>query len=1214
MSSIQNPPNFSFHPYVPPNSGSNITTLFTPNVFYRSLNVDYLSVNIGATGPFGITGPTGATGVTGPTGPQGIPGSATNTGSTGPQGPTGFTGPQGVPGSATNTGATGPIGATGETGPRGLTGPTGPQGNPGSATSTGATGPTGPTGPQGFTGPTGPQGNPGTATSTGATGPIGATGPLGGGSGGNADVFYDVSFNNLETTRTIISKNINNSSTIYESPEETSARVNSFPNNDQLITFGKDVSPLWIAGGTGNNSFAYSTNGSSWIGLSTGSNSVFTSFGAAAGWNGLYWIFTGQGTNQLAYSINGTSLTPVGTGTFSTGGYCIHWSQSRWIAGGAGANTLATSTDGYNWFVVGTGVFTTQVNGIYWNGFNWIASGEGTNQLAYSLNGLVWSVVGTGIFTGANETRWDGSKWISVGKGDNNTLAYSYDGLIWSGLGTGTFSTGANGIGWDGSKWVAVGAGANTIAHSYDGLNWTGLGNTIFTVQGNGATWNGTKWIASGEGTNVLASSSNGTVWMPVRNSTGIFTSSTKLAFNSRRLNTITYPKRMFIIGGNHNVVTNSSMYYTYDGITYTPIIHNLFLGGACRSVVTNGKIWIAGGTTSPNILAYSYDGINWFGLGKTLATGTGRIDDMFYDGIRFWISVSAGPTWNFLYSYDGFTWIGVLPFSLINYWTYGIAYDPIKKILVTGAISTLVPGISPGFAVQAYSTNSGLDWTFTPITTSGSNYKVVYWKAKQMWLWGSFGSGLGNNMIYSYDGKKWIVNTKMQLMPQRIQALDVNDTMAVCGSPITTDPNTLAYSYDGINWVGLGRIVINAVQGIKWIGDKWIAWGVPGGLLNNSLAYSYDGINWIGLGNSFGNLSTWTYNPWNSSEGVVSIRQPIIAAGSSSTNVFSISYDGIRWNTVNSKLLFNTSRAIGWNGTQWVAAGDGPNTLAYSYDSFSWTGSGTGTFSTGGYGISWNGFVWTAVGEGTNTLATSPNGRNWAPVGTGIFTDRGNAVAWSGYNWLAVGQGTNSIAFNSTYTGAIGWTGVATGPFTVGKGVGWHGLTQRWVVVGSGPTDSIAYAAYTNTLQSFTGVGNSIFTYCGNAVASNGLQLVAVGEGTNQIAISSDCINWNVVGTGTFSTRANGICWTDTRWVAVGEGTNTIAYSEDGYNWYGSGTGALDTAGYAVATNSRQGNTAYTPSALTMYVGDKLQFAGSEYYDQNLNEDISITSKFFSR
>lgn len=138
----------------------------------------WISADVGPTGPAGAagaTGPTGATGEAGATGPTGPAGEAGPTGPTGAEGATGPTGPEGATGPTGATGDTGPTGPEGATGPAGATGPTGATGDTGPTGPQGEVGPTGPTGPE-VTGPTGPQGEQGV---TGPTGPTGATGAAG---------------------------------------------------------------------------------------------------------------------------------------------------------------------------------------------------------------------------------------------------------------------------------------------------------------------------------------------------------------------------------------------------------------------------------------------------------------------------------------------------------------------------------------------------------------------------------------------------------------------------------------------------------------------------------------------------------------------------------------------------------------------------------------------------------------------------------------------------------------------------------------------------------------------------------------------------------------------------------------------------------------------------------------------------------------------------
>jgi hypothetical protein len=66
-------------------------------------------------------------------------------------------------------------------------------------------------------------------------------------------------------------------------------------------------------------------------------------------------------------------------------------------------------------------------------------------------------------------------------------------------------------------------------------------------------------------------------------------------------------------------------------------------------------------------------------------------------------------------------------------------------------------------------------------------------------------------------------------------------------------------------------------------------------------------------------------------------------------------------------------------------------NTIAYSDDGINWSGLGKTIFTTRGNGIAWNGTRWVAVGEGTNKIAYSSDGKIWTGVPTSsasIFTE----------------------------------------------------------------------------------------------------------------------------------------------------------------------------------------------------------------------------------
>jgi hypothetical protein len=305
----------------------------------------------------------------------------------------------------------------------------------------------------------------------------------------NGSIFWGVS--NYIVSYNLLNYPLTRNKIIFSLPSGTTIKAaNVIANIDttgatsqSVITYGANVAPLWVAGGYGTNSLAYSTNGIKWTGLGT---TIFRECFAIA-WNGSLWVAAGNGTaNTLAYSTNGATWTGLGTTIFSTG-YGIAWNGSLWVAGGDGTtNTLAYSTGGTEWTGLGKTIFNTTGRGISWNGSLWVAAGNGTaNTLAYSTNGTTWTGLGKTIFsTTGRGISWNGSMWVAGGDGTTNTLAYSTNGTTWTGLGTTIFSTTGPGISWNGSMWVAAGGfeNPNSLAYSTNGTTWTGLGTTIFRL------------------------------------------------------------------------------------------------------------------------------------------------------------------------------------------------------------------------------------------------------------------------------------------------------------------------------------------------------------------------------------------------------------------------------------------------------------------------------------------------------------------------------------------------------------------------------------------------------------------------------------------------------------------------------------------------------------------------------------------------------------
>ena len=320
------------------------------------------------------------------------------------------------------------------------------------------------------------------------------------------------------------------------------------------------------------------------------------------------------------------------------------------------------------------------------------------------------------------------------------------------------------------------------------------------------------------------------------------------------------------------------------------------------------------------------------------------------------------------------------------------------------------------------------------------------------------------------------------------------------------------------------------------------------------------------------------------------------VAVGTN-TRTIAYSYDAINWTGVtNSTNIFNVGAAVVWNGTIWVAVGQGTTyTIAFSVDGINWTGvpNSSTIFNAYGSGVAWSGSRFVAVGEGTNTIAYSNNGITWTAVANSntIFTGFGNNILWNSINsrWIATGSGTNSIAYSDD--NGLSWTGLGTSIFDNGFGITLKGT--RLVAVGNGAF-SIAYSDNNGT--SWTGVPNSntIFTITGFGIDSSSTRIIATGSGTNTIAYSVDNgLNWTGVPNSTtsiFSNQGFSIVWNSlsSLWVAVGWGINSIIYSsDDGITWNGNGTNTFNLYGRGVYFNNVPSTAPLPPTNLTAIASD---------------------------
>ena len=248
-----------------------------------------------------------------------------------------------------------------------------------------------------------------------------------------------------------------------------------------------------------------------------------------------------------------------------------------------------------------------------------------------------------------------------------------------------------------------------------------------------------------------------------------------------------------------------------------------------------------------------------------------------------------------------------------------------------------------------------------------------------------------------------------------------------------------MLYSYDGIKWTSLGRILLPQAKCAKWNGKIWlVGGGNASSAAENRIIYSRDGINWKGVGQTpYGTVESieWNGNMWVA-----------VGVGESNNDAISISYDGISWTTEGiDRGGLTSGEIVKWNGEKFLIGGSagGSRTIVYSTDGFNWSSSSSNAGTLLNIEINDIGYfhgTWIAVGEGDNDgIITSTDGITW--------TGRGNSAIING---RSVDSDGKYIVVSGTYDTNVYYA------YSTDLGVTW---TQR--------TDSGKFDQSTNTIQS---------------------------------------------------------------------------------------------------------------------------------------------------
>jgi hypothetical protein len=841
------------------------------------------------------------------------------------------------------------------------------------------------------------------------------------------------------------------------------------------------------------------------------------------------------GTWQVGQILSGTgvpentTITALGSGTGGAGSYQtnINFAVTSTAISGTlpGATTTAYSTDGGLTWIAGTGVFNnaipTATNSIGWcvayNGYMWVAGGQNDQ----------------------------------VGNSPTISLAYSYDGIVWTAVpnSSTSFSLGARSICWSPQReiWLAVGFAA--AAYSYDGLTWISITDSFIT--------SALYYCLS-----------------------------------------VSWGKDKFIISGGLGS-DNNDIYYSYTGLSGTWIQSSNPLGTpyGVYSTLWNGTIWVGVGASSSasNGAIYSYDGITWL-------QGSGAIFNSYDFSTA---GGQAGTAWN------GYRWVittgSTSCTNPVFYSDNGINWtqSTTTTAVVTGTIATTVLTVS--------AVTSGTVLIGQVISGTGVTSAVIT----------SFGTGTGGIGTYTISvsqtvsGATTITGT---LTAGGTSAL-WNGTRFVVGLRNAT---TLSYmtSPDGIVWTSNAAKPFTAAYDIAWsnsipnsgqqlsnvaIQQPTLAFGSG----TNTIAYSYNGINWRGLGTgAFTSVGTAYCGCWNGKLWVAG------GANGSGAAVMVYSYDGINWTTITQSVITTIVYNIAWNGTLFVAVGSGTNSIAYSYNGINWFAAATPAATLGfttAYCVAWgqNYFVVGSGGSGsatTNNMAWSLDGINWTAytlVSATGTTARG--IVCGGSLWVVSGQaGGGSSPASASY-----W---ATNPtaganWTLGTGIPTNtSATALCLSFGVYPVSSTAAGTTYGTIFCIGGgwppatIPGSILVYS-----------------TDGKAWTSSTTGIAIFGSGSASTTSivNSITWNGKRFIAVGganlstTGPSKIAYSYDAQTWYAIPTTGVTQASQLFTTSLYGVASSAWPTLGSVYVDNAVTLTTKTGLNTNNELDIYSDTYF---
>lgn len=282
----------------------------------------------------------------------------------------------------------------------------------------------------------------------------------------------------------------------------------------------------------------------------------------------------------------------------------------------------------------------------------------------------------------------------------------------------------------------------------------------------------------------------------------------------------------------------NTLLYSLDDGLTWVGLGDAIFDRYA-TCAVWNGTLWVAGGSGSLNAVGYSYDGMNWIGVGL-IATGPSSNTDfcssMVWTGKNF-VGVSNDVI---IKSSDGINWIGLSGVTMSRF---------LSKVSTNGSRIVALP-LVPSTDVM-YSDDEGNSWFVTPdlsgtLAAEGiQQYTDILYDGNNFIITVSIRTNPNNAKFYSSDGLTWTPIPNVNYTEGYNIGLMKSKSVYISRG---VTPDSTERSTNGINWVAISDPILDVYpivedgRNVIFSTQKYI---IIAGSVSNTFIYSKDGLSW---------------------------------------------------------------------------------------------------------------------------------------------------------------------------------------------------------------------------------------------------------------------------------------------------------------------------------------------------------------------------------